>query len=51
MGALITAVFIWLGMTPGINSQLVCFVVSSTVTAMLFRRTVKKMFGKRTEDV
>jgi inner membrane protein len=50
IGALATAVFAWTGITPGINGQLVCFAVSSLVTMGLFRRMVKKMFGKNEGD-
>jgi len=50
IGALITAVCIWVGVTPGINSQLICFAVFSLITVVLFRRLVKKMFGKKGGD-
>jgi inner membrane protein len=46
VGALITALFTWTGVTPGLNSQLLCFAASSLVTMVLFRGMVKKLFGK-----
>jgi membrane protein implicated in regulation of membrane protease activity len=46
IGALVTAVCTWTGITPGINGQLICFAASSLVTMGLFRRMVKRMFGK-----
>lgn len=51
IGALITAVFVWTGITTGINSQLFCFAASSLITMVLFRRMVKKLFGKRGGEV
>ena len=46
LGALVTALCTWTGITGGINGQLICFAVSSLVTMVLFRRMVKQMFGK-----
>jgi membrane protein implicated in regulation of membrane protease activity len=47
VGALVTSVFTVMGVTTGINSQLICFAVSSLITMVLFRGLVKKMFGKK----
>jgi inner membrane protein len=46
IGALVTALCTWTGIISGIDGQLICFAVSSLVTMVLFRRLVKKMFGK-----
>lgn len=47
IGALATALSIWLGLTPNLAGQLVCFSLSSLIAALLFRSTLKKMFGKK----
>lgn len=47
LGALITAVTTWLGLTPSISGQLVVFSLVSLVTMALFRKTAHKLFGKR----
>jgi membrane protein implicated in regulation of membrane protease activity len=46
VGALVTSVFTLMGVTTGINSQIICFAVSSLIIMVLFRGLVKKMFGK-----
>lgn len=47
VGALVTAVFIQLGIAQGLGGQLLCFALSSLVVTVLFRSTVKRMFGRK----
>jgi membrane protein implicated in regulation of membrane protease activity len=44
LGAFIVALTAWLGLTPGVSSQLVVFSISSLLLMFLFRKTVKKVF-------
>jgi inner membrane protein len=45
IGALLTSLSAWLGLTTSIHGQLICFALSSLIIMVLFRSTVKKMFG------
>ncbi|GAA4401727.1 hypothetical protein GCM10023187_16180 [Nibrella viscosa] len=47
VGALVTSLTAYLGVTPEINSQLLCFSVVSIVTLAAFRRSVKRWLGGR----
>lgn len=47
IGALATALSILLGLTPNLVGQLVCFSLSSLVATVLFRSTLKTMFGQK----
>jgi membrane protein implicated in regulation of membrane protease activity len=47
VGALVTSVFIWIGLAPGFGAQLICFALSSLVVMLLFRSALRKMFGKK----
>ncbi|MCX6132344.1 MAG: NfeD family protein [Ignavibacteriales bacterium] len=44
VGALIVSLTTWAGITPGINSQLAVFAVSSLLLTFVFRKTAKKRF-------
>ncbi|MBX2891464.1 MAG: NfeD family protein [Saprospiraceae bacterium] len=46
VGAAITALLTWLGITPDSTSQLLCFVVVSLVSLALFRKYALRIFGK-----
>lgn len=46
IGAAVTALLTWLGITPDSVSQLVCFTVVSLVSLALFRRYAVRFFGK-----
>jgi len=45
LGAIIVSLTAWLGLTPGISSQLVVFSISSLLLMLLFRKTAKKLFA------
>ena len=45
VGAIIVSLTTWIGLTPGINSQLVVFAVSSILLMLLLRKTAKKLFA------
>ena len=45
MGALVTALVTWLGLTPGTNMQLAAFSASSLIMLILFRKTARRMFA------
>lgn len=47
IGALVTALSIWVGLTPGLVGQLLCFSLSSLVATLLFRSTLKRMFDQK----
>lgn len=44
VGALIVSITTWIGITPGLNSQLVVFSVSSLLLMFVLRKTAKKLF-------
>ena len=44
VGAIIVSLTAWIGLTPGINSQLVVFSISSVLMMLLFRKTAKGLF-------
>jgi len=44
LGALIVSVTTWVGITPGLNSQLAVFSISSLLMLVAFRKTAKKVF-------
>jgi membrane protein implicated in regulation of membrane protease activity len=44
VGALIVSITTWLGITPGLGSQLAIFAVSSILLTLAFRKTAKKLF-------
>ena len=44
LGALIVALITWIGLTPGINSQLVVFSISSVLMMLLLRKSAKRLF-------
>lgn len=51
LGAWITAVAAWMGLTPGWPSQLLCFAISSVVLLVLLRRQFRnKFFGYVGDD-
>ena len=45
VGAIIVSLTTWIGLTPGINSQLIVFSVSSVLMLLLFRKTAKRLFS------
>ncbi len=47
IGALAAALSIWLGLTPGLVGQLICFCLASLAATLLFRSTLKKTFGRK----
>ena len=44
LGALIVSVTTWVGITPGLNSQLAVFSISSLLMLVALRKTAKKLF-------
>lgn len=44
VGAIIVSLTTWGGLTPGINSQLVVFSISSILMMLLFRKTARRLF-------
>jgi membrane protein implicated in regulation of membrane protease activity len=44
VGALIVSITTWAGLTPGLNSQLAVFAVSSLLMTFVLRKTAKKLF-------
>ena len=44
VGALIVSLTTWVGITPGLSSQLVVFSVSSLLMMLALRKTAKKLF-------
>jgi membrane protein implicated in regulation of membrane protease activity len=51
IGAMITALTTWSGITPQLSGQLLCFASTSLVTMLLFRKTARKFFGKTGETL
>lgn len=47
IGALVTALSIWVGVTPTLVGQLVCFCISSLVATLLFRSTLRRMLEQK----
>lgn len=45
VGALITALLTWVGLTPTTNLQLVAFSISSLLLLIFFRKAARKMFA------
>lgn len=45
-GAAVTALLTWMGITPDMMSQLICFTVVSLASLALFRRYALRIFGK-----
>jgi len=43
-GAIIVSLTTWSGLTPGINSQLIVFSISSILLMLLFRKMAKNLF-------
>lgn len=50
VGAIVTALTAWIGITPGINSQLLCFAVISIISMVAFRRSARQWFNGRKKD-
>jgi len=48
-GALITALTTWLGLSPGLQGQLVVFLLASLLLLILLRRTLKQVFLGKTQ--
>lgn len=48
-GAIIVSLTTWIGLTPGINSQLIVFSISSILMTLLFRKTAKRLFFGRND--
>ena len=44
LGAIVVSLTTWIGLTPGINVQLVVFSLSSVLMMQLFRKTAKRLF-------
>lgn len=51
IGALITAVATWIGLTPHLGGQLVVFSITSLLTMMLFRKTAQRFFGRSEKEL
>ena len=49
LGALVTALTTSLSITVSLNSQLVVFIITSTLALLLFRKLIKKKFMGRSE--
>jgi len=49
LGAIIVSLTAWLGLTPGVGSQLVVFSISSLLMMFLFRKTAQKFFAGHDE--
>ena len=47
LGAIIVSLTTWIGLTPGINNQLVVFSISSVLMMLLLRKTAKGLFPGR----
>ncbi|HAR96470.1 MAG TPA: NfeD family protein [Deltaproteobacteria bacterium] len=47
IGALVTALSVWVGLTPGLVGQLICFSLFSLVATLLFRSALKRMFDQK----
>lgn len=47
VGAIVTALTSWIGLTTGLNSQLLCFAVVSIVSMLAFRRSARRWFNGR----
>ncbi|MBI5563061.1 MAG: NfeD family protein [Deltaproteobacteria bacterium] len=45
VGAFITAIAAWAGVTPGLNGQLIVFSASSLVLLVLLRKTARRLFS------
>jgi len=45
LGAIIVSLTTWGGITPGLNSQLLVFSVSSLLLLLLLRKTAKRLFA------
>src|SRR3990170_7454111 len=45
IGAFVTAILTWLGVTPTISSQLAAFSASSIITLALFRKSAKRLLA------
>lgn len=50
MGALVTALFIYLGITPDLTSQLLVFGIASMGSLMIFRNKLLEVFNKNTKE-
>jgi membrane protein implicated in regulation of membrane protease activity len=51
VGALVTALTTWIGITPSLSLQLIVFIVSSILLLILLRRLLKRTFlGKAQEE-
>jgi membrane protein implicated in regulation of membrane protease activity len=51
IGALVTALTTWIGITPSLSLQLIVFIVSSILSLILLRRLLKRTFlGKEQEE-
>jgi inner membrane protein len=44
LGALIVSITTWIGITPGLNSELAVFSISSLLLMVALRKTAKKLF-------
>jgi len=45
LGAIIVSLTTWAGLTPGLNSQLLVFSISSLLLLLLLRKTAKRLFA------
>ena len=50
LGALVTALTTSLGITVSLNSQLIVFIITSTLALLLFRKLIKKKFMERSDQ-
>lgn len=51
IGALITAIATWTGITPQLGGQVVVFSITSLITMMLFRKTAQRFFGRSEKEL
>lgn len=49
LGALLTALLAWMGVTPGIESQLLVFSISSLAMLVVLRRFAKNLFFSKAD--
>jgi len=50
VGALVTALTSWLGITPAVNAQLLCFSLVTVGSLALFRRSLRTWFRQRSQQ-
>ncbi len=49
LGALLTALLAWMGVTPGLDSQLIVFAISSLAMLVVLRRFAKNLFFSKAD--